>query len=762
MSQNAGTILPVDINQALGERYLAYALSTITARSLPDVRDGLKPVQRRLLYAMQQLRLDPASGFKKCARVVGDVIGKYHPHGDVAVYDALVRLAQTFAQRYPLVDGQGNFGNIDGDNPAAMRYTEARLTPVAMALLDGIDEDTVDFRDSYDGSEREPVVLPAGFPNLLANGAAGIAVGMATSIPPHNAGELLAALVFMLERPPGEPPGTADLLRFVVGPDLPTGGVLVEPREAILEAYATGRGSLRLRARWQVERQSHGQYQVVVTEIPYQVPKGRLVERLAELHAARKLPLLQDFRDESDTAVRLVFLPRARTVPPEALMEQLFRASELETRLQLNMNVLDAQGVPRVMGLRQLLEAFVEHRLEVLVRRSRHRLGRIDDRLAILDGYLIVFLDIDRVIRIIREEDEPKPALMAAFALSEQQAEAILNLQAREERDRGRGSEQQAEAILNLRLRNLRRLEEAELRRERTRLAKERKQLVELLDDAAARRRHLAAALRATAERFAAQPGWARRTTLADAPAIDLELLETPVERLPMVVVCSRLGWIRALRGRPDELGELRYKEGDGPGQLVPALSTDRLDIFTSDGRCYQLAVDRLPGGRGLGEPLGLLVDLAKGAEIVALKVHDPGGRLLLASAAGRGFVAEERALAAQTRTGKQVMRVAAGDRLKIVTPLSGTHLAVLGENQKLLIFPLTDLPVMARGRGVGLQRYRQGGLAHAWTMTVEDGLTWSQGQRTRQEKDLQPWLGRRGASGRMAPRGFPKDGRLV
>jgi topoisomerase-4 subunit A len=739
VSQDAPTILPVDINKALGDRYLAYALSTITARSLPDVRDGLKPVQRRLLYAMQQLRLDPAGGFKKCARVVGDVIGKYHPHGDVAVYDALVRLAQAFAQRYPLVDGQGNFGNIDGDNPAAMRYTEARLTAIATALLDGIDEDTVDFRETYDGSEREPVVLPAAFPNLLANGATGIAVGMATSIPPHNAGELLAALAFLLERPPGAGATTEELMRLVRGPDLPTGGVLVEPPDSIAEAYATGRGSLRLRARWTVERQSHGQYQVVVTEIPYQVQKGRLVERLAELHAARRLPLLQDFRDESDTAVRLVFVPRARTVPPEALMEQLFRQSDLETRLQLNMNVLDARGVPRVMGLRQLLEAFLEHRMEVLTRRSRHRLARIDERLEILDGYLVVFRDLERVIRIIREEDEPKPALMTAFALSERQAEAILNL----------------------RLRNLRRLEEIELRRERTRLGEERKELLSLLGDEALRRGHLARQIRATAERFANEPGWARRTTLELPPTIDPELLEAPVDRVPMVVVCSRLGWIRALRGRPDDLGELKYKEGDGPRLLVPALSTERIDIFTSDGRCYQLAVDKLPGGRGPGEPLGLLVDLAKGSEIVALKVHEPSGRLLLASASGRGFVAQEQALAAQTRAGKQVMNLIPGDRLKIVTPVCGTHLAVLGDNQKLLIFPIEDLPLMARGRGVALQRYRQGGLAHAWTMRLEDGLVWSQGQRTRQERDLTAWVGRRGASGRLAPRGFPKDGRL-
>jgi topoisomerase-4 subunit A len=736
----AEPVQPVDINAALSERYLAYALSTITARSLPDVRDGMKPVQRRLLYAMQQLRLDPQGGFKKCARVVGDVIGKYHPHGDVAVYDALVRLAQTFAQRYPLVDGQGNFGNIDGDNAAAMRYTEARLTPVAMALLEGIDEDTVDFRDTYDGSEREPVVLPAAFPNLLANGSAGIAVGMATSIPPHNAGELLEALAFMLERPKDEPALTEDLLRFVRGPDLPTGGVLVEPREAIVEAYAGGRGALRLRARWEVERLPHGQYQVVVSEIPYQVQKGRLIERLAELLAARKLPLLGDFRDESTDKVRIVLVPRARNVPPEALMEQLFRLTELETRLALNMNVLDAEGVPRVMGLRQILEAFIAHRMEVLVRRSRHRLARIEERLEILDGFLVVFLDIDRVIRIIREHDEPRPELMRAFALSERQAEAILNL----------------------RLRNLRRLEELELKRERDRLRRERRELTALLGDEGRRRERLREQMLATRDRFAQDPGWARRTTLGEVPTVAPELLEASVERVPMTVVCSRKGWIRAVRGKVEDASELKYKEGDGECFVMPALSTDRLDVFTSDGRCFQLAVDRLPGGRGLGEPLGLLVDLAKGAEIVTLRVHEPEGRVLLASAGGRGFMAELKELAAQTRAGKQVVNLGEGDRLVAVSPVAGDHVAALGENMKLLIFPLDELPVMGRGRGVTLQRYRDGGLVAAWTLSLEVGLSWAQGQRTRQEKDLRPWLGRRGAAGRLAPRGFPREGRLV
>jgi topoisomerase-4 subunit A len=737
-SPKGGTVVPVELKEALSERYLAYALSTITSRSLPDVRDGLKPVQRRLLYAMLQLRLDPAAGFKKCARVVGDVIGKYHPHGDVAVYDTLVRLAQSFSQRYPLVDGQGNFGNVDGDNAAAMRYTEARLTAVAAALLDGIDQDTVDFRATYDGSESEPVVLPAAFPNLLANGSAGIAVGMATSIPPHNAGELFQALAYMLERPAGAPVSIGEVMQFVAGPDLPTGGVLIEAPEVIEEAYASGRGALRLRARWAVEKLSHGQYQIVVTEIPYQVQKARLVERLAELLAAKKLPLLADLRDESSEDIRLVLVPRSRGVPAELVMEQLFRQSELETRLALNMNVLDAQGVPRVMGLVELLEAFIAHRMEVLVRGSRFRLGKIEDRLEILDAYLKIFLDIDRVIRIIREEDEPKPVLMQTFELNERQAEAVLNL----------------------RLRNLRRLEEMALEKERKGLRKEKKELEALLADPEKRRAHLAAAMRAGALTWGSGELGRRRTELGVAPVVDMAALELPVERYPVTVISSAKGWIRAMRGHVADTGEIKYKDGDAERFVIQAQSADKLLAVASDGRCYLVGIDKLPSGRGLGEPLTLLIDLAKGVELVDLLVHRPDGRLVLATESGRGFVVREADVAAQTRTGKQVVNVEAGDRVAVAAPVLGDHVAVIGTNHKLLVFALDELPEMTRGRGVTLQRYKDGRLSDLMTLDLADGLAWpmASGNRIRHEKDLAPWLGKRAQAGKLAPSGFPRD----
>jgi topoisomerase-4 subunit A len=738
----AAPIVPVPLKDALSERYLAYALSTITARSLPDVRDGLKPVQRRIVYAMLALRLDPSGGFKKCARVVGDVIGKFHPHGDVAVYDALVRLAQDFAQRYPLVDGQGNFGNVDGDNPAAMRYTESRLTAVAMALLDGIDEDAVDFRDNYDGSDTEPVVLPAAFPNLLANGAAGIAVGMATSIPPHNAGELLAALTWMAGRPQGAArPTIEELLRHIQGPDLPTGGVLVEGAASIAEAYRTGRGSFRVRARWAKEELGYGQYQVVVTEIPYQVQKGRLVERLAELLAQKKLPLLADLRDESTEAVRLVLVPRSRAVTPELLMEQLFRLTELEVRLPLNMNVLDAAGVPRVMSLAEVLEAYLAHRMQVLVRRSRHRLAKVLDRLEVLEGYLKAFLDLDEVIRIIREEDEPKPVLMARFELTDRQAEAILNL----------------------RLRNLRKLEEMELNAERARLDEERRSLVDLLADQGEglRRARLKEQFLAARKQFGGGPLGKRRTSLAEAPVIAPQLLEEPVERYPVTIVCSRLGWIRVARGQVENPAELKYKEGDGERFILPAQSTDRLLALAADGRVYTLAVDRLASGRGHGEPLSLAIDLEKGVEIVDLRVHRPDGRLMLATRRGFGFVAEEREIAAQTRAGRQVVNLTAGDSVLAAVPVEGDHLALAGTNRKLLIFPVSELPIQARGKGVTLMRLKGAELAGLRTLDLADGLSWSVGGRERRVADLAAWRGPRAGSGRMAPPGFPKSNRF-
>ena len=738
-SGGGGSVMPIELKTALSERYLAYALSTITSRSLPDVRDGLKPVQRRLLYAMLQLRLDPASGFKKCARVVGDVIGKYHPHGDVAVYDTMVRLAQSFSQRYPLVDGQGNFGNVDGDNAAAMRYTEARLTAVAAALLDGIDQDTVDFRATYDGSESEPVVLPAAFPNLLANGSAGIAVGMATNIPPHNAGELFQALAFMLERPADAPAATtAELMRFVQGPDLPTGGVLIEAPGVIAEAYETGRGALRLRARWEVDKLSHGQYQIIVTEIPYHVQKARLIERLAELLQAKKLPLLADLRDESSEDIRLVLVPRSRGVPPELVMEQLFRQSELETRLPLNMNVLDAQGVPRVMGLAALLQSYIDHRMEVLIRGSRFRLGKIDDRLEILDGYLKIFLDIDKVIRIIREEDEPKPVLMSTFELSERQAEAVLNL----------------------RLRNLRRLEEMALDKEQRGLRREKKQLETLLADPEKRRATLAEAMREGTETWGSGELGQRRTDLGIAPVVDMAALELPVERYPVTVISSAKGWIRAMRGHVTDTSEIKYKDGDGERFVFQAQSSEKLLAVASDGRCYLIGIDKLPSGRGLGEPLNLLIDLGKGVELVDLLVHRPDGRLVLATRSGRGFIVKESEVAAQTRAGKQVVNVEAGDRLAVATPVQGDHVAVIGSNHKLLVFALDELPEMTRGRGVLLQRYKDGKLSDLTTLELAQGLAWrmASGNRIRHEKDLGPWVGKRGQAGKLAPSGFPRD----
>ena len=730
-------VRPVPFADALSERYLAYALSTITSRSLPDVRDGLKPVQRRLLYAMMKLRLDPDQGYKKCARVVGDVIGKYHPHGDASIYDAMVRLAQDFAQRYPLVDGQGNFGNIDGDNAAAMRYTEARLTEVAKALLEGIDQDTVDFRPTYDGGDDEPVVLPAAFPNLLANGSTGIAVGMATSIPPHNAGELCKALSELVEHPETSEDA---LLAHVRGPDLPTGGVLVESPENIAEAYKTGRGSMRLRARWEKEELSHGQYQIIVTEMPYQVQKARLIERIAELLSAKKLPLLGDVRDESTEDIRLVLVPRSRTVPADLLMEQLFRQTELETRLSLNLNVLDARGVPRVMTLKDVLCAFIEHRMEVLTRRSKFRLGKIDDRLEVLEAYRIAYLNLDEVIRIIREEDDPKAELMKTFELSERQAEAILNM----------------------RLRNLRKLEEMAIVKEQKDLRAERKELNALLKDELLRRAKLKEEFEETAEKFGKGDLGARRTKLGHAPTVDLDALEEiAIEKAPVTVVCSKLGWVRVMRGHVEIDADLKYKDGDAEKFVIRAQTTDKLILVTSDGRGYLLPIERLPGGRGQGEPLSLQVDLAKGAQALFLDVHRPDGKLLFASSDGRGFLAEEKAIAAQTKAGKQVFNLDPLAKLLVVTPGDGDYVVTVGSNRKMLIFPTSDLPVMSRGKGVLLQRFKDGKLSDACTISLDDGLSWPAKNGTRVVKELEAWQGKRASAGRMAPHGFPKNNRF-
>ncbi len=738
MTQSAAAqdIQPVPLADALGERYLAYALSTIMSRSLPDVRDGLKPVHRRLLYAMRELHLDPSAGFKKCARVVGDVIGKFHPHGDTAVYDALVRLAQEFAVRYPLVDGQGNFGSIDGDNAAAMRYTEARLTEVAAALLDGIDEDAVDFRATYDGDDDEPVVLPARFPNLLANGATGIAVGMATSIPPHNVGELCAALVHLLKHPKAS---VETLVERVPGPDFPTGGVLVEPRDAVIEAYRTGRGAFRLRARWEVERLARGQYLVIVSEIPYQVPKARVIEKIANLLAARKLGLLGDIRDESAETVRIVIEPKSRTVEPAALMESLFRATDLESRIALNMNVLDADNVPRVMNLRDVLQGFLDHRHVVLERRTRHRLAFIARRLEVLAGYLVAYLNLDEGIRIVREEDAPRPALMKRFDLTETQAEAILNM----------------------RLRALRKLEEVAIQGEHDKLSAEQADLEALLGDEGRRRRALQDEIADIRKRFGEKTALGRRRTEIGAPASEIVVPEEAfVEREAITVLCSEKGWIRAVRGH-DNGAEAKYKEGDRARFLLRTETVDKLIAFATDGRFYMLSCDRLPRGRGHGEPIRLMLGLGNDQDVIALFVHDPARRLLVASSDGRGFVVGEKDVSAQTRQGKQVLNLAGGAEAAVCTPVYGDTVAVIGDNRKLLVFALDEVPVMSRGRGVILQRYRDGGLADVVVFDGADGLSWRIGERTRTQTDLRKWMGKRGQSGRLPPTGFPRANRF-
>jgi topoisomerase IV subunit A len=737
-SASTGEIRDVPFADALGERYLSYALSTIMARSLPDVRDGLKPVHRRLLYAMRELRLDPRSGYKKCARVVGDVIGKFHPHGDVAVYDALVRLAQDFAQRYPLVDGQGNFGNIDGDNAAAMRYTESRLTAVAEALLDGIEQDTVDFRPTYDGQGEEPAVLPARFPNLLANGASGIAVGMATSIPPHNIVELCDALTLLARDPRCS---LAELVKRLPGPDFPTGGVLVEAPDAIAEAYATGRGSFRLRARWVPEDLARGTYRVVVTEIPYQVQKSRLVEKIAALLEEKKLPLLADVRDESSDAIRLVLEPRSRNVDPQVLMESLFRATELEVRIPLNLNVIDGLGVPRVMSLKEALQAFLDHRRDVLGRRTRFRLAEIARRTEVLKGQTIAYLNIDEVIRIIREHDDAKERMMQRWKLSEVQAEAILNM----------------------RLRTLRRLEEIAIRKELEELGSEGKGLEALLADEKKQWKAIAAELGELRKEFGPNTPTGRRRTEIGAPPSEIQVpVEALVEREPVTVLCSAKGWIRAVKGHDLALGEVKYKEGDEPRFAVEAETTDKLLVFASNGRFYTLSIDKLPGGRGHGEPLRLMIDLDNEHDVAAILAYRPGERLLVASDDGRGFIVPADEVLAQTRNGKQVMNPADGAAGKVCVVAAGDSVAVIGDNHKLLVFPLSEVPEMARGRGVILQRYHEGGLADAKVFARADGLSWRQGEtRTRTESELSTWTGQRAGSGRIAPTGFPRSNRF-
>ena len=730
-----GRIEETRLADALSERYLAYAMSTIMSRSLPDVRDGLKPVHRRLVYAMHQLRLDPASGFKKCARIVGDVMGKYHPHGDASIYDAMVRMAQEFAARYPLVEGQGNFGNIDGDNAAAMRYTEARLTAVAQALLAGIDENAVDFRPTYDGEEAEPLVLPGAFPNLLANGAAGIAVGMATSIPPHNAGEVCAAAIHLIAHPDAT---TADLLAHMPGPDFPTGGTLVEEKASLLQSYETGRGGFRLRAKWEIERGRLGSWVIVVTEIPYQVQKSRLIEQIAQLLEEKKLPLLGDVRDESDERVRLVLEPKVRGVEPDVLMATLFRATQLETRFSLNMNVLTADRTPRVLGLREVLRQWLAHREDVLRRRSEHRLAAIDRRLEILDGFLAVYLNLDEVIRIIRNEDEPKAALMASFELTALQADSVLNM----------------------RLRSLRRLEEIEIKKEHKALSGERRDLRNLLADVGLRWQRISTELEAQVKQFGTGPLGARRTVLGEA--VDVVVTsEAFVEREPLTVVLSEKGWIRALKGHLADGAELKFKDGDRLRFLVPCETTDRLCLFATNGRAYTLKPADLPRGRGDGQPVRLLGELTNEDDVTELFIWREAARYLVATSSGRGFIAKADDMLAEKRTGKTVLNLKPGEEAAFCLPVAGDHVAAIGDNKRLLLFPLEQIPEMARGLGVILQKYKDGGLRDIKTFKVADGLTWKLGEKTRTENDLRPWLGERAQAGKLPPNGFPKSGKF-
>ncbi len=742
MAKKPTAAVPQKINDtplaaALGDRYLSYALSTIMSRSLPDVRDGLKPVHRRLLYAMRLLNLDPTTGFKKCARVVGDVIGKYHPHGDVAVYDAMVRLAQDFAVRYPLVDGQGNFGNIDGDNAAAMRYTEARLTAVAAQLLDGLDEDAVDFRATYDGEDQEPMVLPAAFPNLLANGSNGIAVGMATSIPPHNVGEICDALQHLIKTPNAT---IAKLVDLMPGPDFPTGGELAESRDAIIESYKTGRGSFRVRAKWTKEDLPRGLYQIVVTEIPFQVQKSRLIEKVAILLETKKLPLLADIRDESDDKVRVVLEPKTGAVDAEMLMESLFRQTDLESRIGLNMNVLDADQTPRVMDLREVLQAFLDHRHVVLVRRSNFRLGKIDQRLEVLEAYLAAYLNLDLVIKIIRTEDEPKPVLMKAIKINETQAESILNM----------------------RLRSLRKLEEMEIRGEHKELTVERKGLAGMLKSEELRWKSISAEIAEIKAKFGQKTELGkRRTKIGEAPLAVVIPIDIAIEKEDITIVISDKGWVRAFKGHMEDTSDVKYKDGDREKFVLKASTTDKLVIFGTNGRFYTLGGDKLPPGRGNGEPIRLMVDLSNDHDIVTAFIHQPGRRLLVASSDGRGFVVGEDDVLAQTRSGKQVLNVAGDVEARVCAVVEGDSVAVIGENRKLLIFPLDQLPQMTRGRGLTLQKYKDGGLSDVKTFTRKQGLTWRLGQQVRSETALADWVGERAQAGRLPPKGFPTSNRF-
>ena len=758
------------LSRAIGERYLTYALSTIMHRALPDARDGLKPVHRRILFAMRELKLSPTGGFRKSAKISGDVMGNYHPHGDMAIYDAMARLAQPFAMRYPLVDGQGNFGNIDGDNPAASRYTEARLTAASEALMEGLAENAVDFRPNYDGTLEEPVVLPAAFPNLLANGSSGIAVGMATNIPPHNLHELIDACQLML-RDPAVPDEA--LVQLVPGPDFPTGGVLVEPRANILEAYRTGRGSFRLRARWSVEDQGRGMWQIVVTEIPYQVQKSKLIERLAEVIQTKKVPALADVRDESADDVRIVLEPKSRNIDPEMLMGMLFRASELEVRFSLNMNVLIDGRTPRVCSLKDVLRAFLDHRRDVLKRRSQHRLEKIDTRLEILEGFIIAFLNLDRVIDIIRYDADPKRALMAEDwgrphprALSEKDYAPPAPVE-------GELTEAQAEAILNMRLRSLRKLEEMELKREYDALLKEREGLEDLLASDAKQWKKIGQELAEVQKTFGhSAPGGTRRTTFAEAGEVEEVPIEAMIEREPITVICSKMGWVRAMKGHQALDAEVKFKDGDEGRFVLHAETTDRILLVGANGRFYTLLGANLPGGRGMGEPVRLMVDLPNDSDIVDLLIYRAGEKLIVASDEGDGFVVAADEVVAQTRAGKQVMNLGGAARLAACKRVEGDHVAIISKNRKLLVFPLADLPELGRGKGVRLQKYNMargrqgvleldGGLADITTFTLANGLSWAMPNGNTRTEPMADWIAKRAGIGKAPPHGFPRDNRF-
>lgn len=730
-------IIDQPFNELLSDRYLSYALSTIMSRSLPDVRDGMKPVHRRLMYAMYQLKLNPTGAPKKSARVVGDVIGKFHPHGDTAVYDAMVRLAQDFAQRYPLVDGQGNFGNIDGDNAAAMRYTEARLTEVALLLLEGIEEDAVDFRPTYDGSENEPVVLPGAFPNLLANGSSGIAVGMATSIPPHNVAELCSAMEVMLDN---KDVSVAELAEIVGGPDFPTGGTLVEDKKDIVSAYETGKGSFRVRAQWEKEDLKQGAYQLVVTEIPYQVQKSKLIEKIADLITTKKLPMLDDVRDESAEDIRLILVPKNRNVDPTLLMEALFRNTDLESRFSLNMNVLEGGLVPRVMNLKEVLQAWMNHQKEVLVRRSQYRLEKVMHRLEVLEGYLVVYLNIDEVIRIIRFEDDPKAELMKTFKLSEVQVEAVLNL----------------------RLRRLHKLEEVEIKSEHEKLSAEKDELEKLIGSSARQWTRVKKQIKALGKQFGEDTELgARRTVLGEPPApIAIDLDEAMIEKEPITIVCSKQGWVRAMKGHGLDAKNFKYKDGDKVGFVLEAQTTDKLLVFGTNGRFYTIGCDKLPPGRGFGEPLRIMVDLPNESDVTDMMLYQPEQKILVAASSGHGFIVKSDDVLAQTKNGKQILNVKDKVKAVLCKPLADNddHIATIGKNRKMLVFALEEVPEMGRGKGVILQKFKDGGLSDAKTFNWDEGLEFKYGAGMTIVEDINPWVGKRAAAGRLPPNGFPKN----